>query len=68
MIMECASIETRSVYREQAIEIEEIRKAIIEKSSKEEPYDIFICYKETDANGRRPPDSVVATELYHELC
>ncbi|MCR4615690.1 MAG: TIR domain-containing protein, partial [Clostridiales bacterium] len=28
---------------------------------------MFICYKETDANGRRTPDSVLATELYHEL-
>ena len=29
-----------------------IRKGIIEVSSKEDPYDIFICYKETDENGK----------------
>ena len=31
------------------------------------PFDVFICYKETDANGRRTPDSVLATDLYHQL-
>ncbi len=36
-------------------------------SQKEEPFDVFICYKETDNNGRRTQDSVLATELYHEL-
>ena len=39
----------------------------MEISQKEEPFDIFICYKETDNHGRRTPDSVLATELYHEL-
>ena len=47
--------------------IEEIRKGIIEVSSNEEPYDIFICYKETDALGRRTPDSVIAMDLYKKL-
>lgn len=28
---------------------------------------MFICYKETDANGRRTPDSVLANDLYHQL-
>ena len=28
---------------------------------------MFICYKETDTSGRRTQDSVLATELYHEL-
>ena len=28
---------------------------------------MFICYKETDNNGRRTPDSVLANELYHQL-
>ena len=48
MVMENADLTSRSVYREEAKAIEEIRKGIIEVSSKEEPYDIFICYKETD--------------------
>lgn len=28
---------------------------------------MFICYKETDASGRRTPDSVLANDLYHQL-
>lgn len=57
----------RSIYEAEAATINEIQKGILEISSKEEPFDVFICYKESDANGRRTPDSVLATELYHEL-
>lgn len=38
----------RRVYRDEAKTIEDIRKGIVEVSGKEPPYDIFICYKETD--------------------
>ena len=47
--------------------IDDIQKGILEISNKEEPFEVFICYKETDANGRRTPDSVLATDLYHQL-
>lgn len=57
----------RSIYEAEAATINEIQKGILEISSKEEPFDVFICYKESDANGRRTPDSVLATEIYHEL-
>ena len=57
----------RSIYEDEARTINEIQKGILEISSKEEPFDVFICYKETDANGRRTPDSVLATDLYHQL-
>ena len=57
----------KSIYEEEAKAINEIQKGILEISQKEEPFDVFICYKETDASGRRTPDSVLATELYHEL-
>ena len=57
----------REVYEAEAKAINEIQKDIFEISQKEEPFDVFICYKETDANGRRTPDSVLATELYHQL-
>ncbi len=57
----------KSIYETEAKAIDEIQKGILEISQKEEPFDVFICYKETDANGRRTPDSVLATELYHEL-
>ena len=67
MVMENADAVARAVYREQAIEIEEIRKGIIEISSKEDPYDIFICYKESDGNGDRTIDSVIAQDIYSAL-
>ncbi len=57
----------RSIYEDEAKAINEIQKGILEISAKEEPFDIFICYKDTDANGRRTPDSVLATDLYHQL-
>lgn len=57
----------RRVYRDEAKSIEELRKGIIEVSGKEEPYDVFICYKETDENGNRTLDSVLAQDIYNEL-
>ena len=64
---ENADVVARKVYREEAKQIEEIRKGIIEVSGKEEPYDIFICYKETDENGGRTVDSVIAQDVYDAL-
>ncbi len=57
----------RSIYEEEAKAINEIQKGILEISQKEEPFDVFICYKETDSSGRRTPDSVLANDLYHQL-
>ena len=57
----------KSVYEAEAKAIDEIQKGILEISQKEEPFDVFICYKETDANGRRTQDSVLANDLYHQL-
>ena len=67
LVMEYADTIARRVYREEAKQIEELRKRIIEVSSKEEPYDIFICYKETDENGQRTLDSVLAQDVYDML-
>ncbi len=57
----------KTIYEDEAKAIDEIQKGILEISSKEEPFDVFICYKETDANGRRTQDSVLANDLYHQL-
>ncbi len=57
----------RSIYEEEAKTIDNIQKGILAISQNEEPFDIFICYKETDANGRRTYDSVLANDLYHQL-
>ena len=58
--LENADVVARKVYREEAKAIEEIRKGIIAVSSNEQPYDVFICYKETDEKGDRTLDSVLA--------
>ena len=57
----------REIYEAEARAINEIQKGILAISQKEAPFDVFICYKETDRNGRRTPDSVLANELYHQL-
>lgn len=57
----------RSVYEAEAKTINEIQKGILAISQQEEPFDIFICYKELDANKNRTPDSVLAQELYYKL-
>ena len=62
-----ADAKQRDIYKAEAASIAEIQKGILEISSKEEPFDIFICYKETDENGRRTPDSALANDIYHQL-
>ena len=64
---ENADAVARRIYRNEAKQIEEIRKGIIEVSGKEEPYDIFICYKETAEDGQRTLDSVIAQDVYDAL-
>ena len=57
----------RTIYEAEAKAINEIQKGILAISQKEEPFDVFICYKESDNNGRRTPDSVLAQDLYYQL-
>lgn len=62
-----ADVSQKIIYEQEAKAINEIQKGILEISQKEDPFDVFICYKETDATGRRTPDSVLANDLYHLL-
>lgn len=57
----------RDLYETEARTINEIQRGILAISQREAPFDVFICYKETDAGGRRTPDSVLANDLYHQL-
>ena len=57
----------RVIYEEEAKAINEIQKGILAISQKEEPFDVFICYKETDDSGKRTHDSVLAQDLYYQL-
>ncbi len=62
-----ASPEQKKLYEEEANTIDKIQKGILAISKKEKPFDIFICYKETDEKGRRTQDSVLAQEIYYRL-
>jgi tetratricopeptide (TPR) repeat protein len=57
----------KAIYEAQAKEIDRIQKDILSLAQKEETYDVFICYKETDANGQRTQDSVIANDIYYQL-
>ena len=59
--------EQKEIYEKQASEINKIQKKILELSSKEAPYDVFICYKEKDKKDERTEDSVLAQEIYDKL-
>lgn len=56
----------KDVYVAEANAINELQKHILEISSKEDPFDIFICYKESDDHGRTK-DSVIAQDIYEKL-
>ena len=62
-----ADVVQRRVYENEARAIDKIQKGILAISQKEKPFDVFICYKETGADGRRTRDSVLANDLYHQL-
>ena len=62
-----ADEDQKKIYETEAQAIDRIQKGILDISNKEEPFDIFICYKETDETGKRTPDSVLGYELYRAL-
>ena len=55
------------LYEEEAKKIDRIQKDILSIVHNEKPFDVFICYKETDENGNRTQDSVIANDIYHQL-
>ena len=58
---------TRRQYQKDAAKIAEVQRGILATSSQEEPFDVFICYKESDAEGNRTRDSLLAQEVYYQL-
>ncbi|OLR66218.1 Tetratricopeptide repeat [uncultured Clostridium sp.] len=59
--------EAKAVYQAEAEAIAAIQREFLDISAREEPFDVFLCYKEKDGQGERTPDSVLAQELYYEL-
>lgn len=61
--------EARTIYEAEAKKIETIQRKYIEIARNEEAYDVFICYKESDDDTQsRTEDSVIAQDIYHQLC
>jgi len=59
---------TRRQYQKDAAKIAEVQKGILATSQNEEPFDVFICYKETDdTTKQRTKDSLDAQEIYYQL-
>lgn len=65
--IEKADVVARDIYKIEAERISLLQRGILEISLQEEPFDIFICYKETDEHGERTIDSVLAQDIYKEL-
>ena len=64
--LQYADAENRAYYKSQAEYVERVRKVWLEKAQQEPPYDIFLCYKDSDLaqNIERTKDSYAAQELY----
>ncbi len=62
-----ADAHQKAIYEEEAKRINEIQRGILDIVKNEAPFDVFICYKETDENGQRTMDSVLANDIYHQL-
>lgn len=65
--LEYAPYEVRSAYEEEARYIDKVQREILALAQKQEAFDVFLCYKETDETGNRSKDSVLAQELEFEL-
>ena len=58
---------TKNLYESEAKRIADIQKSILTISAQEKPYDVFICYKETNDGGSRTKDSSMAQDVYYQL-
>lgn len=65
--IENADVVAKKYYQEEAKVIDKIQKDILKISQKEEPYDIFISYKENDENSIRTKDSMMGEIIYNAL-
>ncbi len=58
---------TKRQYQKDAAKIAEVQRDILATSQNAEPFDVFICYKESDDNGQRTRDSMMAQDVYYQL-
>lgn len=57
----------RRQYEQDGTQIAEVQRGVLKISRQEEPFDVFLCYKESDDRGQRTVDSTLAQEIYYEL-
>lgn len=57
----------REIYENDASRIADLQKGILSISAQEEPFDVFICYKETTEGGSRTEDSSIAQDIHYQL-
>ena len=68
LALKYSSGERKLMYQDEAETLDKLQRQIISVSSRLEPYDVFICYKEKeDGTGERTKDSVLAQSIYDEL-
>jgi tetratricopeptide (TPR) repeat protein len=65
--LEYADGVARSQYEKDGAKIAEVQRGILETVNKEEPFDVFICYKESNEQGQRTVDSTLAQDIYYQL-
>jgi len=65
--LDCADLLNKIYYEEEAKKIDLIQKNIHKEVEKSSPYDVFISYKEKDADGNRTKESDLGQDLYYKL-
>ena len=65
--IEHADAVQKGIYEAEAKAIDAIQKNILNIVKNEQPFDVFICYKESEESGKRTVDSVIANDIYHQL-
>jgi len=65
--LDCADPSTRQSYETIGMRIQAIQKKILQIANQEIPYDVFLCYKQSDEKGIRTSESSIARDLYHKL-
>ena len=57
----------QAIYESEARVIDRIQRDVLAIAKNEQPFDVFICYKESDENGKRTIDSTIANDIYYQL-
>lgn len=66
-VLEYSDVNLRNIYIQLAEVIDNIQQGILAIAVNEKPFDVFICYKETDENGSRSADALLAEKIYSVL-